>query len=206
MNRCGIALETLADYQAGRADEKTAVQIREHLDRDCVHCRQYLAWMERTVTTLRQAHAVQVPERALTRAGAIFRDRFRPAVVANSLTSWLARLQFDSRSLSAAPAGARGAKHAGVQLVYTTSLHDIELFQEPNGRGDWVMIGQVMPREGDATIVLSEIVLTERNGTRLTFTPETEEFHLPAVPAGLYEIALRLRAGEITIPDVGIGQ
>ena len=205
MNRCGIALETLTDYQAGRADESTAAQVREHLDRDCVHCRQNLAWLEQAVTTLRQAHTVQVPETALTRAGAIFRERFRLPAVSNPVLSWLARLQFDSRHNSLAMAGARGAKNTGVQLVYSTNMHDIELFQEPNGQGDWVMIGQVMPREGDSTIVPREIVLTERNGSRLTFTPESGEFHLPSVPAGLYEIALHLTEGEITLPDVGVG-
>ncbi len=205
MKLCGIALETLADYQEGRADERAAAQIREHLDRDCVHCRQNLAWLQNATTTLREAHMVQVPATALTRAGAIFRERFRPTVVPNPLLSWLASLQFDSRNTLPALAGARGAKREGVQLVYTTNRHDIELFQEPTGQGNWVMIGQVTPREGDAVLIPYEIVLTERGGSRLTFTPQSEEFHLPSIPGGLYDIALRLTDGEITLPDVGVG-
>ena len=206
MKNCGITLETLADYREGRADAGTTQQIRAHIDRDCPHCRQNLVWLQRTAETFREAHTVKVPEAALTRAHSLFRERFRPAPAPNPLLSWLARLQFDSRQSMPALAGARGAKREGVQLVYSTNVHDIELFQEPAEPGNWYMIGQVMPREGDAVIVLQEIVLTERNGSRLIFKPESEEFHLPSVPAGLYEIALRLAGGEITIPDVGIGQ
>jgi hypothetical protein len=205
VKHCGIAMETLADYHEGRADASSAEQIRVHLDQNCAHCLQNLAWLQQAKETLREAHAVQVPERALTRAHAIFRERFRPAVVPNSGLSWLASLQFDSRRNSPALAGARGAKHDGIQLVYTTNVHDIELFQEPAEQGNWYVIGQVMPRESTATIIPQEIILTERNGSRLTFRPNAEEFHMPSVPRGLYEIVLRLGMGDITMPDVGVG-
>jgi hypothetical protein len=205
VKNCGIALETLADYQEGRADASSAEQIRVHLDQNCAHCLQNLVWLQHARETLREAHTIQVPETALKRAHSIFREQFRPVVASNPVLSWLAALQFDSRRNSPTLAGARGAKHDGIQLVYTTNVHDIELFQEPAGQGNWYMIGQVMPREGTATIIPNEIVLTERNGSRLTFRPDTEEFHLPAIPRGLYEIALRLNEGEITMPDVGVG-
>lgn len=206
MKQCGLAFESLADYQEGRADADTVEQVRVHLDRNCAQCLQNLAWLQSARENLRQAYAVQTPEAALTRAHAIFRERFRPASAPNPVLSWLASLQFDSRRNAPVMAGARGAKRDGIQLVYTTNVHDIELFQEPAEAGNWYMIGQVMPREGDAKIVLKEIVLTERSGSRLTFTPDSAEFHLPAVPRGLYEIALRLTEGEITMPDVGVGQ
>jgi hypothetical protein len=206
VKHCGIALETLADYQDGRADQATAEQVVTHLDQDCAHCLQNLSWLQHTRETLREAHAVTAPEAALARAHAIFRERFRPAPTSNALLSWLASLQFDSRRSAPALAGARGGKREGVQLVYTTENHDIELFQEPAEQGKWYMIGQVMPREGEETIVPQEIVLTERGGSRLTFHPEAEEFHLPAVPEGLYEISLRLAEGEIKMTDVGVGQ
>ncbi len=209
MKRCGIAFETLADYHEGKAEAGATAQIREHLDRDCPHCRQNLAWLERAEVTLRQAQPVQVPEAAMEKARALFREQFRPAVTAsapNPVFAWLASLQFDSRSSTLALAGARGGKREGVQLVYSTEVHDIDLFQEPNAQGSWYLIGQVMPRNGETSIVPSEIVLTEQNGSRLTFTPEGEEFHLPAVPEGIYEIALRLAEGQITLPNVGVGQ
>ena len=205
VKQCGIALEILADYQEGRADTDAAEQVRGHLDRNCAHCLQNLVWLQHARENFREAYAVAVPEPALARAHSLFRERFRPAVAPNTIVSWLASLQFDSRRNAPAMAGARGAKRDGIQLVYTTNIHDIELFQEPGEAGNWYMIGQVMPREGDAKIVLEEIVLTERNGSRLRFTPDNAEFHLPAIPSGLYEIALRLKEGEITMPDVGVG-
>ena len=206
VKRCGVSFETLADYHEGRADASLTAQVRQHLDRDCSHCRQNLAWLERAKSTLWQAHTVQVPEPALERARALFRERFQPVVVPNPLVSWLARLQFDSRSNTPALAGARGATGEGVQLVYSTDVHDIDLFQEPSEAGTWYVIGQVMPRDGEATLVPHEIVLTEQNGNRLTFAPTGGEFHLPSVPEGIYDIALRLTDGEITLPGVGIGQ
>ena len=206
MKHCGIAMETLADFQDGRADAAQAEQVRVHLDQNCAHCLQNLAWLSSARETLREAHAVHVPESALTRAHAIFRERFRPVVTPNPVMAWLASLQFDSRRNSPGLAGARGAKNEGIQLVYTTNVHDIELFQEPGEQGNWYLIGQVMPREGTATTIPQEIVLTERGGARLTFQPESEEFHLPAVPKGIYEIVLHLAQGAITMPDVGVGQ
>ena len=86
---CGITMETLADYREGRTDAGMTAQVRAHLDRDCAHCRQNLGWLQHAVETLRQAHTAQVPEAALTRAQAIFRERFHPMPVPNSLQSWL---------------------------------------------------------------------------------------------------------------------
>lgn len=201
----------MADYQEGRLDERAAAQVREHLEQECLSCRQNLAWLQRTSTTLRQAHTVQVPRSALTRAHSLFRERFRPADAvpassSNPFTAWLARLQFDSRNSMPALAGSRGAKREGTQLVYSTDIHDIDLFQELNAQGGWYLIGQVMPREGTAIIVPIEIILTERDGSRLAFIPQSEEFHLPSVPQGVYEISLHLADGEITLPSVGVGQ
>lgn len=207
MKRCGIAFETLADYHEGKAEAGAAAQVRQHLDRDCLHCRQNLAWLERAVGTLRQTQPVQVPESALGRARALFRQRYpSPVAIPNPLFSWLAQLQFDSRSSAPMLARARGMKRDGVQLVYTTEAHDIDLFQEPSEEGTWYVIGQVMPRNGDATLIPQEIIMTERGGSRLTFAPDSGEFHLPSIPEGMYEIALRMRDGEITLPGVGIGQ
>lgn len=205
MKPCGIAMEALADFQDGRAEASVAERVREHLDRNCPHCLQNLAWLQHAKETMREAHEVLVPEAARTRAHAIFRERFRPEAKANPVLAWLATLQFDSRRNAPTLAGARGARHSGVQLVYTTNIHDIELFQEPGEQDNWYMIGQVMPRESIESIVPREIVLTERGGAQFTFRPESEEFHLPAIPKGLYEIALRLPEGVITMPDVGVG-
>ena len=205
VRHCGITQENLTDFHEGRAEVNISAQIRIHLDQNCAHCLQNLAWLEHAQETLREAHAIHVPERALIRAHAIFRERFRPAAVTNPVLSWLASLQFDSRWNSPRLAGARGTKRDGIQFVYTTDEHDIELFQEPGERGNWYMIGQVMPREGIATIIPREVVLTERNGSLLIYRPDAEEFHMPDIPKGLYEIAIRLTEGEITMPDVGVG-
>ncbi len=205
MKHCGIALETLADYQEGRGDAIAATQIRVHMDQNCPHCLQNLAWLHHAKETLLKAYSVPVPEKALASAHAIFRERVRPAQVPNTILSWLASLQFDSRRSSPALAGARGAKPGGIHQVYSTDAHDIELFQEPAEHANWIVIGQVMSHEGTETIIPHQVVLTGRDGTRLSFQPDAEEFHLPSIPPGLYEMALHLTEGTITVPAVGVG-
>lgn len=201
MKRCGISFETLADYQDGMADVEASVQVRAHLDAGCAHCREILAWLNTSAVTLREAQRVQVPQTALDRAYVLFRERFR----APERISWLARLQFDSHRGLPALAGARGARPEGFQLIYSTDAHDIELFQEPTEAGTWYVIGQVMPREGDGTIVPQQVIFRAKEGGNVSVTPQTEEFHLPSVPSGLYQVSLRLAEGDIALADVSIG-
>jgi hypothetical protein len=202
VKRCGIALENLADYRDGRASAAVARQIQEHLDAGCPHCRETLAWLQRAADTLQQAQSVQVPQPLVDRAHALFAERFRPPV----RRSWTAWLQFDGRSSVPALAGARGGQPDSFQMVYSTDAHDIELFQEPAEEGNWYIIGQVMPKEGDATLTTQEIVLTGSDQRSFTFASEGEEFHLSAVPAGVYEVTLRLAEEDILLPHVAIGQ
>lgn len=205
MKNCGIALETLADYRDGRADADTAARIQAHLERDCIHCRQELDWLQRTAATLRASQEVKVPERSLARAHSLFRERFRAEVKQSPLASWLAQLQFDSRRSSLSMSGARSGAREGIQLVYSTVLYDIDLFQEPAGQGKWHLTGNVLPRAGEEIIVPDEIVLLSRDGSRRSFSPENEEFHLPSIPEGEYDVLFRLAPGEITIRSIGIG-
>ena len=201
VKRCGIPFETLTDYRDGTADAETSARVREHLDADCAQCRENLAWLEATAVTLHEAQRVQVPQTALNRAHSLFRERFR----APERVSWLARLQFDSRRALPSLAGARGARPEGFQLIYSTDAHDIELFQEPTETGTWYIIGQVMPREGDETIVPQQVTFTANDGSELAIMPQSEEFHLPSVSAGLYQVSLLLTDGDIALTNVNIG-
>lgn len=205
VKRCNIAFDTLVDYTDGRLDANATARLRDHLASGCSACEANLAWLSSATQTLREAHRIQVPDRLLNRAAALYRERF-PAptpAAAPARPLWPAQLRFDSRSLGLA--GARGAAAEAFELVYSTGTHDIELFQEPLEQGRWYLIGHVLPEAGDEIIVPEEVTLTAVDGERIVISPEAEEFHLPSVPAGRYDMSLRLAAGEIVLEGVGIG-
>lgn len=201
LKRCGMDFNRLADYVDGRAEEAEKVRVRQHLDAGCADCQRSVAWLERTVGTLRKAQPVSVPEALLVRAQALFRERF-PAPHRPSL---LAFLQFDSRT-TLSLAGARGGGEDPFQLIYSTETHDIDIWEEPTEAGNWYLIGQVLPREGEATLLPQEVVLTAADGSEVSVTPDMPEFHLPSVPPGLYQAMVRLADSEILIPALSVGQ
>jgi hypothetical protein len=201
VKRCSISFETLADYYDGRANQTAAERIREHLSVECDHCRENLAWLERAAHTMREVERVQVPHHLVDRLHALYGERFRMPV----RRSLLARLSFDSRSMQAF-AGARGASEEAFELNYSTDLHDIEIWEEPAGQGNWYLIGQILPREGEDVLQPQQVVLSAEDGTQLSVTPEMPEFHLPAVPAGVYQVTVRFPDSEILIPGFSVGQ
>src|SRR5690242_5518744 len=102
--RCSVSFDALADYHDGRADAATAETIREHLDANCAHCAENLAWLVRSTAIMREAASVHVPQTLVDRLQSLYIDRFRmPA-----RRTLAAVLSFDGR-LTPAAAGARGA-------------------------------------------------------------------------------------------------
>lgn len=201
MRRCDISFETLADYNDGRADTQATERVREHLGAGCAHCTQNLAWLERSTSTLREAERIQAPQTLVDRLQALYTERFRMPV----RRSLLARLSFDGRSQTAL-AGARGASQEAFKLNYGTDEHDVDIWQEPEGNGRWYIIGQILPREGDAVYQPQQIVLTPERGEQVTVTPDLPEFHLPSVAPGIYQAAIRLPDSEILIDGFVVGQ
>jgi hypothetical protein len=200
LKRCSIPFETLADYNDGRADERSAALVREHLAAGCAHCVDGIAWLRHVADTMQEAQRVQPPQRLVSRLHGLYAQRFRmPA-----RRSLLARLTFDGRSARAF-VGARGVEQAALRQNFSTDAHDIEIWQEPIDQGNWYLIGQVLPREGDEVIQPGEVVFTAANGEGASVTPELPEFHLPSIPAGVYTVSVKLDDADIVIPDLTVG-
>jgi hypothetical protein len=159
MKRCNISFETLADYRDGRAQETESQRIREHLDTGCAHCRDAMAWLERTGAAMAEAQRTEVPQRLVDRLQGVFAERFRMP----ERRSLLARLTFDGRSPMAL-AGVRGGDEGAFNLSYSTELHEIDIWEEPVAPGRWYIIGQVLSRDGDEALLPGEIVLTREDG------------------------------------------
>ena len=203
MKRCGISFETLVDYFEGRAEASAAARVREHLGSGCRTCQDHLAWLENITPTLHEVARVPVPQRALDSAYTLFRERF-PVPPRPSL---LAFLQFDGRaSSSLILSGARSAAQERFELIYSTDDYDIDLFQEPTEEGTWFLIGQILPKKEDAEIVAQQIVMTATDGKQVVVTPLKEEFYLPSLPAGTYEMRLQLAESDLVIPAVEVGR
>lgn len=197
---CRIPFESLVDYAENRAPTATTERIRAHLAADCANCRATLDWMANATPQIHAAQQVEVPAFMLNRAYDLFRQKFpvpaRPA--------WQAFLQFDSRN-TLAFAGARGQAEGAFQMRFSAEQHDITLFQEPIAGGAWYLIGQVLPREGDAVIIPLEITLVGPDGATQDFSPQAEEFHLSPIAAGTYKMTIRWEDGELVLPEISVG-
>jgi hypothetical protein len=142
---------------------------------------------------------------ALELAQNIARER-QPATA--PLLVRLARLVFDSRQ--AQPAfGARNLEQGELQLVYSTEEYDVDLWQEHQQADRWYVIGQVLPKEGGEPLMPEQVTLsaieTETPGRQFTAEADEGEFTAREVPAGTYEVRVRLSDQEIVLPDVVIG-
>ena len=201
MLRCGMSFESILDYYEGRADEATAARVREHLADGCKTCQQQLARVAHTLDVLPELGRLPVPEQAMERARAIFRERFsmpeRPSI--------LAQLVFDSRT-NLALAGARGEESASLQQHFRTDLHDIDLWQEATEEKAWYLIGQVISTQDDTILQPDAVLLRLPEGATQTARIEPREFHFDAVPEGSYEMIVQLGEVDITLPDVQVGK
>lgn len=200
MKGCTISFETLADFRDGNADSAAAAQVREHLDAGCAHCSEVIAWLDRTAGRVLEAERAKPSQRLMDRLHALYSERFRPPV----RRTLLATLKFDGR-MNSISAGARGGSEEAFRLNYATDTHDLEIWQEPVGAGAWYIIGQVLPRDGEEVLRPEEIALTASSGQVTSITPEMDEFHLPSVPSGVYDLSIRLSEAEIRIPTFTVG-
>jgi len=195
----------MLDYHEGRADAGKAKRIRRHIEAGCPDCRQRVAWFETFMPALHRAMTETlppVPAAALELARNIARER-QPKAPTPLLVS-LAQLVFDSRQVQPAY-GARSVEDGETQLVYTTNYHDVDLWQERQSANVWHLMGQVLPKDGGAPITPEQVVLSAHDGRLLRAITETSEFTVSDVPAGAYEVRLRLTDQEIVLADVMVG-
>ena len=203
MKKCGIAFETLVDYQEGRADAVTTEQVQTHLASGCNDCQSSLVRLNRMLAALPEADRLHVPEAALDRARNIFRERARH--LKPERVPVRARLVFDSR-FDLALSGARGEESQSTQLLYETDTHDVDLWQEKADSEHWYLIGQIFPKSGGDPLVAESVTLIPADGPSLTTSAVDAEFHLPSVLSGLYELRLQIGEEEIIVPDVLLGR
>lgn len=204
MNDCNVALETLALYREGALPAAEQARVAGHVEGGCARCRENLAWLGETVKALRAAgDFVRPPESAVRKARRLFRER-RPSP---SLREVLARLVFDGRG--AALAGARDSGADGFQRLYSTDGFDIDLWGEPaEEAGTYYLIGQVRSRADGAAVEPDAVLLNPAAPGRepLFALPQSGEFYVAALPAGVYDVRLQMGEEGIVLPGVVVGE
>jgi hypothetical protein len=200
MTRCQMTFEELLNAYEGRADLASADLVRNHLAAGCPSCQQSWTWLQRVFSAAREMDRVPVPEWPVALATARFRERYaRP-----ERRTLLARLSFDSH-LQPALAPARGDQELTRHQIYSVDDYDIELWQESTSPKACYLIGQVLPKTGDQAMPLLSVSIVDAQGDTLRITPTADDFHLPDVSTGVYEIRIEMPEGEIRLSDVVVG-
>jgi len=202
MKRCSMTFERLLEYCDGSATAATRERVGRHLETGCPYCERELAWIQRVLSAF-QMEIPPIPAQALAPARALYSARYVRPKSPSPVVEW-ARLLFDSRT-QLTPAFARGEQEPSRHQIYRADGYEIEIWQEMLPQGACYLIGQVLPRRSQVTVIPQEIILSNSDGHILRVTPEASEFHLPAVPNGLYQVQVRLPDVDIRLPEVAVG-
>jgi len=187
------SLLDIADRRAPADDEAA-----NHLAA-CGTCAEELQRLENLVTVMSQDDSVDAPRDVLAYAINIYNQRSverTPSLVQRIV----AALSFDS--FDRAPAfGIRSGQTAARQLVYSAGERDLDLRIEQQEQQRWAIAGQILGEQ----CLGGEVELRGANESASALLNEECEFRLPAVPAGQYELILRLAEVEIEVPRIEIG-
>jgi hypothetical protein len=191
-----ISFETLLDI----ADEhsKPGSETASHLS-DCARCADQMQRVEGLVRLMREDQSVDAPRGVLAYAVNIFAQR-RAAPRSSFVKRLVAALSFDS--FERAPAfGVRSGPGAARQLLYSAGDNDIDLRINEQENNRWAIAGQVLGEHCAG----GEISLHGYEVSNAAYLNEQCEFTLPAVPAGTYELVVRLADLEVEVPRLEIG-
>ena len=198
-----ISFETLLDI----ADQKLTPnsETTSHLS-DCARCADEMRGLEELMQLMRADRSVDAPRDVLAYAVNIFEERklkfglHRAAPRSSFVKRIVAALSFDS--FDRAPAfGVRSGPGAARQLLYSAGDNDIDLRINEQENNRWAIAGQVLGEHCAG----GEISLHGYEVSNSASLNEQCEFTLPAVPAGIYELVVRLADVEVEVPPIEIG-
>lgn len=194
MNRCPSLQEWL-DLAEARTQNVRALELRAHLETGCAACVAQNAWLGRVTAAFPAVRAPGLSEKAKLS----LRELAAARLEAKARPLWIATLFRDTRFQQTV--GARGGDE-GVQLRYEADRYEIRLWAEPTATKKWYLIGQVYTRDENRFLVSDTVALISADGTAQVAVAEEAEFHLDAVSAGTYRLALRLPDAELLVPEI----
>ena len=189
-----LEFETLLDI----ADERLTRDSDQsaHLE-DCAACADELHRVENLLAVMKDDQSVDAPRDVLAYAVNLFARREQKRSLVERI---VAALSFDS--FDSAPAfGVRSSASTARQLIYTAGENDIDLRIAEDENNRWVVAGQILGEHCAG----GEISLHGYEVSTSAYLSEQCEFALPAVPAGNYELVVRLANVEVEVPRLEIG-
>jgi hypothetical protein len=191
-----IPFARLVDLVDGRLGAEEQQSIHDHIS-TCSRCAADRAWLEQVIGLMRTDDSIDPPAHVVARAVGLFQSR---NVVERPLLRRLlhAILRFDSARMSLAPA-LRSRVPVERQLLFTAEGFNLDLRIRPQGPM-WSISGQVFGTSGG-----EKIELNAATGTILSYLNDLSEFSLPPVPAGSYNLTLRMHDLDIEIAGLEIG-
>lgn len=194
--RCPTS-QTLIDYQRKKLPLRRMRQIEDHLANACDRCREELEWLGKVSKVISSDDLRQPSPTSLEKAIELFGSKTR------EIRRLVARLMLDSRRTPRYQ-GVRTGGTKSAYLVYRAEGVNVDLALRP-GRGEGRMIlGQVMPDEGDILDIQSvEVKLLEKE-RMVTFTRTNPlgEFVFDDIPRGTYGVKVDWGASELEIEDL----
>jgi hypothetical protein len=190
-----IPFATLADLAENRASADERNVATAHLS-GCSICAQQMGRVAQVLELMRTDTAIDAPRDVLTYALNVFSGR-KDSRESTLLRRIIATLSFDSHSNLAPAFGVRSGQAAARQLLYSAEENDIDLRITPE-KENWIVAGQVLGEacvgghieiEGEGEFVAADL-------------NELCEFTLRPIPAGRYQVRVRLRDAEVEIPQL----
>jgi len=188
-----LTFAKLADLAEGRLASNEQEASSSHLSA-CSRCSAKLASLETVVGLMRTDKAEDAPPELVSRAVNLFRSRAtsrQPSLVKRIV----AALSFDSLQMSPA-FGVRSGQTSARQLLFVAGEYDLDLRITQSGE-TWNVSGQVFGEE----CVGGKIELEGETAIRADLNNQCE-FTMAAVPAGSYQLRLRLPDLEVEIPQL----
>lgn len=191
-----IPFARLVDLVDGRLGASEQQSIDEHIA-ICSRCAADRAWLEQVIGLMRTDESIDPPAHVVARAVGLFQP-WNAAQQPSQRQLLHAVLRFDSARVSRAPA-LRSRVPVERQLLFTAEGFNLDLRIRPQGPM-WSISGQVFGTSGG-----EKIELHAATGTILSYLNNLSEFSLPPVPAGSYNLTLRVENLDVEIAGLEIG-
>lgn len=191
-----IPFARLVDLVDGRLGAEEQKLVRDHIS-TCRRCDVNRAWLEHVIDLMRTDDSTDPPAHVVAQAVGLL--HLRNTVERPALRQVLrAALRFDSTRMSLAPA-LRSRVPLERQLLFTAEGFNLDLRIRPQG-AMWSISGQVF-----GTVGGEQIELNGPTGSTQSNLNDLSEFRLPPLPAGSYNLTLRLASFDVEIAGLEIG-
>jgi hypothetical protein len=189
-----LTFAKLANLAEGRLSSNEQEASSAHLA-TCSHCTSKLNNLKTVVGLMRTDRAEDAPDELVSRAINLFRSRAVASKQPSLVKRIVAALSFDSLQMSPAY-GVRSGQSSARQLLFVAGDYDLDLRITQSGEA-WNVSGQVFGEE----CVGGKIELEGETAIQVDLNNQCE-FTMAAVPAGSYQLRLRLPNLEVEIPQL----